>query len=213
MHTPRKLDNLKYEQYSREQAPFPIEVSEKWIFGNEPFPDYSNLGKQKEKITTQPTPELQRMIIVLGTENSGKTTAIINVFENLVSKNMAFGKINYTFWGESSIGKQCDDMIVATNIEKLSNFPKFCLGIFSCEDGVNPINPVRDLRIEKARCDVIVCAAQSENPAIYSKLTSFALEEKRHYRTSRVSSPLPPSVSVSTNHYRAGIIATLTDLL
>ena len=39
------------------------------------------------------------MIIVLGTENSGKTTAIINVFENLVSKNMAFGKINYTFWG------------------------------------------------------------------------------------------------------------------
>lgn len=139
--------------------------------------------------------------------------AIINVFENLIFKNMPFGKINYTFLGGASIGKYCDDMIAVMDIEKLSDFPKFRLGIFSCGDGVNLINPVRDLIIEKTRCDVIICAAQSENLAIYSKLTSFALEAKRPYRTSSESSPLPPSISVSTNHYRAGIIATLTDLL
>ncbi len=192
---------------------FPIDVAEKWIFGNERFPDYSNLDKQKEEITTTPPPDFRRMIIVHGTENSGKTTAIINVFENLIFKNMPFGKINYTFLGGASIGKYCDDMIAVMDIEKLSDFPKFRLGIFSCGDGVNLINPVRDLLIVKARCDVIICAAQSETPAIYSKLTSFALEAKRPYRTSSVSSPLPPSASVSTNHYRAGIIATLTDLL
>lgn len=179
----------------------PEKVAEKWIFGNTAFPSFDGLSSANTLN--------KRMIIVHGAKDSGKTTAILDVFEALIFCNDPFANITYTFLDGATIGKHCDDIIAAMDIENLNSF-SFRLGIFSCGDGVNLINPVRDLLIGKAKCDVIICSAQSENPGIFSKLAKFALEAQ--YRVSSISSPLPITVGWSTDHYRAGIIAKLTDL-
>ncbi len=190
----------------------PEDVAKKWVFGNTAFPSFNGLDTATPTLSEDPPKSLnKRMIIVHGAKDSGKTTAIIDVFEALIFHNDPFANITYTFLDGATIGRHCDDIIAVMDIENLNSF-SFRLGIFSCGDGVNLINPVRDLLIGKAKCDVIICSAQSENPGIFSKLAKFALEAPSKYRVSSISSPLPITVGLSTDHYRAGIIAKLTDL-
>ena len=189
----------------------PEDVANKWVFGNTEFPSFDEPDNTAMSTSSETPPKSlnKRMIIVHGAKDSGKTTAIIDVFEALIFRDDPFANITYTFLGGATIGRHCDDIIAAMDIENLNSF-SFRLGIFSCGDGVDLIKPVWDRLIDKAKCDVIICSAQSENPDIFSKLAKFAVGAK--YRVSSISSPLPITVGLSTDHYRAGIIAKLTDL-
>lgn len=96
------------------------------------------------------------MIIVVGERNKGKTTLIKSVFTDFILKLKPFSDVDYDFVAGATIGKNFVDIVVIVDLKK----PVKCrLGIYSAGDLANDVKDVKNILIDKAKCNIIICAA------------------------------------------------------
>ena len=141
----------------------------RWIFGNIAYPrvnpratSYRNQGNSK------------KMIIVEGSHNSGKTTAISSAFAAIVHNLFPFHKISYDFVEGATIGKKCDDFAAILDINSQEKRYNVRVGFWSIGDE-SPDANFENVLVKNADCDVIVCAATIKQGGANSSTVSNAL--------------------------------------